>query len=94
MMNEKQKEHVHARLGRIEGQVRGVRRMIDEDRYCMDILAQTASIAAAMRGVEEFIMKQHLETCVADAMRSNDDEAKQEKIEEVMTAIARVRRHG
>ena len=94
MMNEKQKEQVSARLRRIEGQVRGIRRMVDENRYCMDVLAQTASISAALRGVEECIMKQHLETCVADAMRSNDDQAKQEKIEEVMAAIARVRRQG
>ena len=94
MMDEKQKQRVQARLSRIEGQVRGIQRMIVEDRYCMDILTQTRSIAAALRGVEDLIMEQHLQTCVADAMRSDDDGQKREKIDEVMEVISKFRKHG
>ena len=94
MMNEKQKQQVQTRLNRIEGQVRGIRRMIEEERYCMDILTQTRSIAAALRGVEDLIMEQHLETCVADAMKSNDDGQKREKVDEIMEVISKFRKHG
>jgi DNA-binding FrmR family transcriptional regulator len=94
MMDERQKEKVDARLGRIEGQIRGIRRMIGEDRYCMDILAQIAAATAALRGVEDLVMEQHLQTCVVDAIRSDDDSQKREKIDEVMQAIARFRKHG
>jgi DNA-binding FrmR family transcriptional regulator len=94
MMDERQKEKVDARLGRIEGQIRGIRKMIGEDRYCMDIIAQLAAATAALRGVEDLVMEQHLQTCVVDAIRSNDEAQKQEKLDEVMQAIARFRKHG
>ena len=94
MMDEKQKQQVQARLSRIEGQVRGIQRMLDEDRYCMDILTQTRSIAAALRGVEDLIMEQHLQTCVADAMRSDDEGQKREKVDEVMEVISKFRKSG
>ena len=94
MMDEKQKQQASARLSRIEGQVRGIQRMIDEDRYCMDILTQTRSIAAALRGVEDLIMEQHLQTCVADVMRSDEDGQKREKVDEIMEAISKFRKHG
>ena len=94
MMNEKQKNRVGVRLSRIEGQVRGILRMVQEDRYCIDILAQTASVVSALRGVEDLIMGQHLQTCVADAMRSNHSEETQQKIDEVITVISKFRKHG
>ena len=68
--------------------------MVEEDRYCVDILTQTASVIAALRGVEDLVMEQHLLTCVADAMRSDDETGKQEKIAEVMDVISRFRKHG
>ena len=94
MMNEAQKARVEARLQRIEGQIRGIRKMIAENRYCVDILTQTTSVGAALRGVEDLIMEQHLATCVADAMRSDDEDQKREKIEEVMGVISRFRKGG
>jgi DNA-binding FrmR family transcriptional regulator len=65
-------EKALARLRRIEGQVRGLGRMIEEQRYCADILVQIASVQEALRGVGKLLMKNHLEHCVTDALRSGD----------------------
>ncbi len=94
MMDPKQKTDVENRLSRIEGQVRGIRRMVEEDRYCMDILAQTRSIVAALRKVENLVMESHLNTCVAEAMRSRDDREQDDKVKEIMTVIADMRKNG
>lgn len=94
MMNEQQKKTVGARLKRIEGQISGIRRMIEEDRYCVDILTQTRAVAAALRGVEDLVMENHLNTCVTEAMRSDDDDERREKIDEVMMVISKLRKHG
>ena len=94
MMNQEEKKQAVTRLKRIEGQVRGLQKMVEEDRYCIDILTQTASVVSALRGVEDLVMNQHLNTCVADAMKSEDPEAKQQKIDEVMTVLSKFRKHG
>ncbi len=94
MLTEKHKKNLETRLNRVTGQINGIQRMIDEDRYCVDILTQTAAITAAIRTVEGIIMKNHLNTCVADAMRSQDVEEQREKVDEVMTVIGRFRRLG
>ena len=94
MVTDKLKEHLSTRLRRIEGQVAGVRRMIEEDRYCVDILNQTGAVVSALRRVEDVVMENHLNTCVADAMRSDDPALKQEKTAEIMDVIARFRKHG
>lgn len=60
------------RLRRIEGQVRGIHRMVDEGRYCADILVQISSVQEALRGVGKLLMRNHLEHCVTDALRSGD----------------------
>jgi DNA-binding FrmR family transcriptional regulator len=60
------------RLRRIEGQVRGIQRMVDEGRYCADILVQIASVHEALRGVGKLLMRNHLQHCVTDALRSGD----------------------
>lgn len=65
------------RLRRIEGQVRGIQRMIDEDRYCADILTQISSIHEALRGVGRELMRNHLRHCAATAIRAGDGEAEQ-----------------
>lgn len=93
-MTDRQKQSVSARLKRIEGQIAGVRRMIDDDRYCVDILTQTRAVAAALRGVEDFVMENHLNTCVSDAMRSDDEGLRREKVDEVMSVISKFRKHG
>lgn len=93
-MNIEEKDRITSRLKRIEGQIRGIQKMVQEDRYCIDILTQTTSIVSALRGVEDQIMQKHLETCVSDAMRSNNSDLKNEKIGEVMTVLSKFRKHG
>ncbi len=68
--------------------------MVQEDRYCMDILAQTRSITAALRKVENLVMETHLHTCVAEAMRSADEHDQDEKVKEIMTILADMRKYG
>lgn len=77
------------RLRRIEGQVRGLQRMIDEDRYCPDILTQLASVHAALRGVGKLLMRNHLQHCVTDALRSGDPAAAERTYDEVTDLMYR-----
>jgi CsoR family transcriptional regulator, copper-sensing transcriptional repressor len=76
------------RLKRIEGQVRGIARMVEEDRYCIDILTQTRAIRAALRGVEEAVLKDHVEHCVKDAIASGDDAEQRRKVQELVTVLS------
>jgi DNA-binding FrmR family transcriptional regulator len=94
MLQGQEKQSVLNRLRRIEGQVKGITNMVEDERYCIDILNQTAAVASALRNVENIVMENHLNTCVAEAMRSNDDEVKREKSREVMDVIAKFRKHG
>ena len=94
MLTDKQKKNIEVRLNRITGQLNGVKRMVDENRYCVDILTQTAAVTAAIRTVEGLIMENHLNTCVADAMRSQDPQEQREKVDEVMAVIGRYGRNG
>ncbi|MFP4567183.1 MAG: metal-sensitive transcriptional regulator [Spirochaetaceae bacterium] len=94
MMDETQKTKVAARLRRIEGQIGGIRKMIEDDRYCIDILTQTSAVVSALRGVEDLVMQNHLNTCVVDAIKSDDEGEKQQKLDEVMDVIGKFRRHG
>ncbi len=94
MMSPDETEKAIARLKRIEGQVRGLQKMVAEERYCLDIVAQTRSVAAALRGVENLVLENHLNTCVADAMKSPDEEEQRKKVAEVMAVIAQTRKSG
>jgi len=94
MMSPEQTAKTVARLKRIEGQVRGLQKMVEEERYCLDIVAQTRSVAAALRGVENIVLENHLNTCVADAMRSPDEEEQRKKVAEVMALISQTRKNG
>jgi CsoR family transcriptional regulator, copper-sensing transcriptional repressor len=94
MMDEQQRKPVVERLKRIEGQVRGLQRMVESDRYCVEILAQTRSVVAALRAVEDLIMENHLQTCVVDAMKSGDPSQQREKVDEVMTVLSQFRKYG
>ena len=94
MLTDKQKKNIEVRLNRITGQLNGVKRMVDENRYCVDILTETAAVTAAIRTVEGLIMENHLNTCVADAMRSQDPQEQREKVDEVMAVIGRYGRNG
>ena len=94
MMDDTQKDKVASRLKRIEGQIGGIRKMIEEDRYCIDILTQTSAVVSALRGVEDLVMQNHLNTCVVDAIKSEDTAEQQQKLDEVMDVIGKFRRHG
>jgi CsoR family transcriptional regulator, copper-sensing transcriptional repressor len=86
-----QKTDIAKRLARIEGQVRGVAKMVDDDRYCIDILDQVSAITKALQQVSLGLMHDHLGHCVTNAVRAGGPEA-QEKIDEATAAIARLMR--
>ncbi|MGE5927249.1 MAG: metal-sensitive transcriptional regulator [Gemmatimonadota bacterium] len=71
------KERNLRRLRRIEGQVRGLQKMVEEDRYCTDIMTQIASVHEALRGVSRELMRNHLRHCTADAVRSGEARAEE-----------------
>lgn len=81
-------------LKKIEGQVRGLQKMIEEGRYCVDIITQAHSVIGALYRVEDQIFKKHLDSCVANALKGSSDKEKQEKINEIMELIARFRKTG
>jgi DNA-binding FrmR family transcriptional regulator len=76
-----------ARLRRIEGQVKGVQKMVEEGRYCVEILQQLASVQEALRGVTKTVMRNYLENCVTTALRSGDGAAAKDMHDEVMRVI-------
>jgi DNA-binding FrmR family transcriptional regulator len=80
------------RLNRIEGQVRGIARMVDEDRYCIDIVTQVAAVRAALRRVEEEILRDHVAHCVEHAISSGNKAEQRRKIEELMAVVSRADR--
>lgn len=77
------------RLNRISGQIDGVRKMIDKQRYCADILTQLRAVRAAVKSVEANILEVYLGSCVADALQSGDAHARQTKIAEVTELFKR-----
>lgn len=83
------KEQANKRLARIEGQVRGLRKMIGEDRYCVDVLQQIASVHEALRGVSKLMMQKYLESCATEGIRSDDPEEREETYEELLKVIYR-----
>jgi DNA-binding FrmR family transcriptional regulator len=83
------KASVQKRLGRIEGQVRGLSRMVDEDRYCIDIVTQISAVRAALRRVEEEVLRDHVAHCVEHAIASGNKADQREKITELMEVIGR-----
>ena len=86
------KASVGKRLGRIEGQVRGLARMVDEDRYCIDIVTQISAVRAALRRVEEEILRDHVAHCVEHAISSGNKADQRDKIAELMAVISRSER--
>ena len=80
------------RLNRIEGQVRGLSRMVEEDRYCIDIVTQISAVRAALRRVEEEVLRDHVGHCVERAILSGDKADQRYKIAELMAVISRADR--
>lgn len=80
------------RLNRIEGQVRGVVRMLEEDRYCIDILHQMQAVKAALGKAESEILKDHAASCVEAAISSGDNAAQREKVSELIDLFDKLKR--
>ena len=86
------KEALINRLHRIEGQVRGIEKMLDEDRYCIDIITQISAITTALDAVAFKILDEHVNHCVAGALASGDEEVAAEKSRELLDAVHRFAR--
>jgi DNA-binding FrmR family transcriptional regulator len=93
-MATKQPRHAHAvdphlksraatRLKRIEGQVRGIHKMVEEERYCGDVLIQLSAIQESLRGVAQLLLRNHLQHCATDAIRSSDAERREQMYDEL-----------
>ena len=87
-----EKDATIRRLNRIEGQVRGIARMIEEERYCIDILQQMQAIKSAFGKVEDAILKDHAATCVESAIESGDEHDQRSKFAELVDLFGRVKR--
>jgi len=79
-------------LRRIEGQVRGVQRMIETHQYCIDILNQIYAIKGALRKVEEKILERHFQHCVTEAVKGTSEQEKQQKLDEILKLIHQTRK--
>ncbi|MGA7971533.1 MAG: metal-sensitive transcriptional regulator [Pseudolabrys sp.] len=91
-MEQTSKTSTLKRLGRIEGQVRGLARMVEDDRYCIDIVTQISAVRAALRRVEEEILREHVAHCVEHAIRSGDKDDQRQKVAELMDVMGRAGR--
>jgi DNA-binding FrmR family transcriptional regulator len=80
------------RLKRIEGQVRGLTRMVEEDRYCIDVVTQLSAVRAALRGVEEEVLRDHVGHCVEHAIASGNKADQRRKVAELIDVLGRTGR--
>jgi DNA-binding FrmR family transcriptional regulator len=91
MIDVASKAKVLGRLRRIEGQVQGLQRMVDNEVYCVDILLQVAAVQGALQQVEKLLLGRHIESCVTDAIRSGGKADRQRKIDELLDVFTRFR---
>ncbi len=91
-MHGEAKTQVTKRLQRIEGQVRGLSRMVEEDRYCIDIVTQISAVRAALRKVEEEVLRDHVAHCLEGAISSGNKVDQRKKIAELMEVLGRADR--
>lgn len=84
-----QKKKIIARLKRIEGQIRGITRMVEEDSYCMEILNQFASVKSALNGTRDLLLKEHVQHCIAEKM-TKDKQAATEELIEIVKRISKL----
>lgn len=94
MMDSSLKKKLVARLHRISGQVEGVARMIESDRYCVDVLLQLASAQAALGQAGALVLRSHVDTCVTEAMTHGTGAHRKKKIDELMAVFSRYARIG
>ena len=88
-MDEETKSKALGRLKRIAGQVSGIQRMLDEDRYCVDVLLQVAAVQAALLETGRVILSGHVENCLTDAIRSRDPRERRKKLDELIHLFSR-----
>lgn len=91
MLNEVTKAKALGRLRRIEGQVQGLQRMIENEVYCVDILLQVSAVRGALEQVEKLLLGRHVESCVTEALRSGSKGERKQKIDELLDVFARFR---
>jgi DNA-binding FrmR family transcriptional regulator len=91
-MRTEAKSSCRKRLGRIEGQVRGLARMVERDRYCIDIVTQLSAVRAALKRVEEEVLRDHVAHCVDHAIKSGNKADQRRKVAELMDVIGRAER--
>jgi DNA-binding FrmR family transcriptional regulator len=91
-MHTETKAKVTKRLQRIEGQVRGLARMVEQDRYCIDVVTQISAVRAALRRVEEEVLRDHVAHCVEGAIASGNRADQRKKIAELMEVLGRADR--
>src|SRR5574342_10173 len=89
MMDVQTKGKALGRLRRIEGQVQGIQRMVEEEKYCVDILLQLTAVEGAVEQVQRLLLGRHIESCVADAIRSGSTRDRQKKVDELLEVFSR-----
>jgi len=89
MIDKELKKNLRNRLRRAEGQVAGIGRMVEEDRYCIEVLTQIAGSVAALLRVRDLVLENHMRTCVAQALRSDSEREQDTKIAEVMGILSK-----
>jgi len=88
-MHRTNKANLQNRLNRVEGQIRGIGRMVEEDRYCIDILTQLQAVRAAMAKVEQELLREHIDHCVSAAFASGDANEQRQKADELVAILQR-----
>jgi DNA-binding FrmR family transcriptional regulator len=91
-MNARTKAEVASRLARIEGQIRGVAQMVEQDRYCLDVVAQVRAARSALAKVEQLVLADHLAHCVEEAIVSGDPDKQRQKVAELIEVFSRSER--
>ncbi len=91
MLDDHDKKALEKRLSRIAGQVAGIQRMIEQDRYCIDVVMQVSAARSALAKVGALVLERHFETCLVDAFTSGDERERDAKIQELMKVFER---HG
>ena len=89
MIDEETKGKALGRLRRIEGQVQGIPRMVEQEQYCVDILLQLAAVQGAVQQVQKLLLGRHIASCVSDAMRSGSTRERQKKMDELLDVFTR-----
>ena len=87
-MKQKSKEAVQTRLAKIAGQINAVSRMVDDDRYCIDVIRQVRAAKAALSSLEQVMLREHVDTCVTHALTGDDVALRKERVEELVAVLA------